>query len=378
MSLARDVTTVGGATLLSRLLGFLRDVVIAAVLGAARWPTHSSSRCRSRTCSAACWRRARSMRRSCRCGCAASRRTANAPRAASARTCSARSAPRSPPSPCCARCSRRRWCCCSRRALRPSPYLYAVYFLRLATPYLAIVGLVAVMAATLNAAGRVGAAAYGPVVFNVVMIAAAARRRARGIRQLAGGRRDPRGRDRGRGNFPAAGGRRRDVPPARSADCAAAQRVAGRAPLLPDDAAGRDRRRHSAAHLIAGTIVASSSPSAVSWLTYSYRLYELPLGIVSIAIASVMTPAIAAHVRADDRAASTSRAIARLRDRARPRAAGRGRPGAPRRADRHRPVRARRVHGARHRRGRRRAGRHCARHPRPRAGKGPRLGVVRP
>ena len=34
------------------------------------------------------------------------------------------------------------------------PYLYAVYFLRLATPYLAIVGLVAVMAATLNAAGR--------------------------------------------------------------------------------------------------------------------------------------------------------------------------------------------------------------------------------
>src|SRR5215475_13841727 len=34
MSLARDVTTVGGATLLSRLLGFLRDVLVAAVLGA--------------------------------------------------------------------------------------------------------------------------------------------------------------------------------------------------------------------------------------------------------------------------------------------------------------------------------------------------------
>jgi putative peptidoglycan lipid II flippase len=56
--------------------------------------------------------------------------------------------------------------------------------------------------------------------------------------------------------------------------------------------------------LIAGTIVASSSPAAVSWLTYSYRLYELPLGVVSVAIASVMTPVIAAHVRADDRAAS--------------------------------------------------------------------------
>src|SRR5258708_20222101 len=34
MSLARDVMTVGGATLTSRLLGFLRDAGVAAVLGA--------------------------------------------------------------------------------------------------------------------------------------------------------------------------------------------------------------------------------------------------------------------------------------------------------------------------------------------------------
>src|SRR5947207_8058691 len=34
MSIARDVTTVGGATVLSRVLGFARDVGIAAVLGA--------------------------------------------------------------------------------------------------------------------------------------------------------------------------------------------------------------------------------------------------------------------------------------------------------------------------------------------------------
>src|SRR5436190_12250213 len=34
MSLARDVTTVGSATLASRLLGFFRDMGIAAVLGA--------------------------------------------------------------------------------------------------------------------------------------------------------------------------------------------------------------------------------------------------------------------------------------------------------------------------------------------------------
>src|SRR5258708_14128343 len=34
MSLARDITTVGSATLASRLLGFVRDMGIAAVLGA--------------------------------------------------------------------------------------------------------------------------------------------------------------------------------------------------------------------------------------------------------------------------------------------------------------------------------------------------------
>src|SRR4029077_8698584 len=34
MSLARDVTSVGSATLVSRLLGFFRDVGIASVLGA--------------------------------------------------------------------------------------------------------------------------------------------------------------------------------------------------------------------------------------------------------------------------------------------------------------------------------------------------------
>jgi putative peptidoglycan lipid II flippase len=34
MSVGRDVTAVGGATLVSRLLGFVRDMGIAAVLGA--------------------------------------------------------------------------------------------------------------------------------------------------------------------------------------------------------------------------------------------------------------------------------------------------------------------------------------------------------
>jgi putative peptidoglycan lipid II flippase len=52
--------------------------------------------------------------------------------------------------------------------------------------------------------------------------------------------------------------------------------------------------------LMAGAMVASSSQAAVSWLYYANRLYELPLGVVAIAIASVIGPAIAASVRSQD------------------------------------------------------------------------------
>jgi putative peptidoglycan lipid II flippase len=62
--------------------------------------------------------------------------------------------------------------------------------------------------------------------------------------------------------------------------------------------------------LIAGAMIASSSPAAVSWLYYANRLYELPLGVASIATASVLVPAIAASVRGgkpSDIAAAQSR-----------------------------------------------------------------------
>jgi putative peptidoglycan lipid II flippase len=306
MSLARDVTTVGGATVLSRLLGFTRDVVIAAVLGAGaladaffialQLPNLFRRLLAEGALNSAfvpIW-----LRRRQEDGDRAARRfsedvlgTLGATLAGIAVLCAlfapvivALLAP----------------------GFTPESYLFAVYFLRLCSPYIAIVGLVAVLAATLNAAGRVGAAAYGPVAFNVVMIAAVAAVAVAGL-----------------GNTPVAG-----------AILAAAIAVAGvfqllvvggatlrleHPPIAPQLSASSDVRGFfrrmlpgviaagiPQITLIAGTMVASSSPSAVSWLTYSYRLYELPLGIVSIAIAAVMTPAIAAHVRADDRVASAA------------------------------------------------------------------------
>ncbi|HET9413726.1 MAG TPA: lipid II flippase MurJ, partial [Pseudolabrys sp.] len=50
--------------------------------------------------------------------------------------------------------------------------------------------------------------------------------------------------------------------------------------------------------LIAATAIVSASPAAVSWLYYANRLYELPLGVASIAVATVIVPRIAGSVHA--------------------------------------------------------------------------------
>ena len=42
--------------------------------------------------------------------------------------------------------------------------------------------------------------------------------------------------------------------------------------------------------IVAGAIIASASPSAVSWLYFANRLIELPLGIVGVAMGTVLVP----------------------------------------------------------------------------------------
>jgi putative peptidoglycan lipid II flippase len=48
------------------------------------------------------------------------------------------------------------------------------------------------------------------------------------------------------------------------------------------------------------TIIASSEPSAVSWLYYADRLYQLPLSIVGIAMSVVLMPALVSAVESGD------------------------------------------------------------------------------
>ncbi len=53
-------------------------------------------------------------------------------------------------------------------------------------------------------------------------------------------------------------------------------------------------------NLLVGRQVASFTDGAVAWLSYADRLYQLPLGVVAIAIGTVLLPALSRHLRDKD------------------------------------------------------------------------------
>jgi len=53
---------------------------------------------------------------------------------------------------------------------------------------------------------------------------------------------------------------------------------------------------------VAGAIIASHQPSAVSWLYFANRLIELPLGIVGVAMGTVLVPELTRALQAGDKA----------------------------------------------------------------------------
>jgi putative peptidoglycan lipid II flippase len=186
-------------------------------------------------------------------------------------------------------------------------YVYVI----LAVPYVTLAGVVAVIAAALNAEGKVGAVAFATVAFNLVLLAvvAVAFARLKGDLALAGAWLAA--------AIVAAGflqlvivavawtwkGKRLAVTPRGSRKDV---RQFFRRAALSLISAGIPQLK-----LLAGAAVASSSVAGVSWLYYASRLYELPLGVASVAIASVIVPRIAASVRCGNKrdiAAAQSRA----------------------------------------------------------------------
>jgi putative peptidoglycan lipid II flippase len=175
----------------------------------------------------------------------------------------------------------------------------AVENARLMLPYLAFAGPATVMVALLNAQGRFALTAFSPLLFNTALIIVisvllarkedavhaaliiAATVGAAGLLQLTvvamrfGGNRVANrlriGFDREMRDFLA-----KAIP----------GMIAGAGPQL---------------FVVAGAIIASSSPSAVSWLYFANRLIELPLGIVGVAMGAVLVPELSRAVRIDDR-----------------------------------------------------------------------------
>ena len=174
----------------------------------------------------------------------------------------------------------------------------AVTYGRIAFPYILFISMAAILSGILNAVGRFSAAAAAPVVLNVLFLGAVA---------LAL-----------RLDWPLGDTLAWTVPLAGIAQMALLWFAARRAgytlwPRRPR--VTPDLRRLawiagpallaggvSQVNLLVGRQIASFYDGAVAWLSYADRLYQLPLGVVGIAIGVVLLPDLARRLRAGDAA----------------------------------------------------------------------------
>ncbi|MBR0692333.1 murein biosynthesis integral membrane protein MurJ [Bradyrhizobium lablabi] len=176
---------------------------------------------------------------------------------------------------------------------------FAVDNARLMLPYLAFAGPVTVMMGLLNAQGRFAMPAFSPLLFNVALIAV--------MVGLLARREDPvQAALVMAATVGVAGLLQLSMLALRSGKLASPLRVSfdsemrrflGRA--IPGMLASTAPQWL----MVAGTVIASSSPSAVSWLYFANRLLELPLGIVGVAMGMVLIPEMTRAVRGGDHAA---------------------------------------------------------------------------
>lgn len=189
-------------------------------------------------------------------------------------------------------------------AADPAKYDLAVDLTQIAFPYLTCMSLVALLSGVLNSMHRFWAAAAAPILLNVVLVAAITLAIALGYSRQ----------------------------PSAGYVLAIGVFVAGLAQLamlwIAVRRAGmnigfvRPRYTEGVRRLVAlgipglvsggitqinivvGTIIASLQAGAVSYLYYADRLYQLPLGIVGVAIGVVLLPDISRRLRAGDQAAA--------------------------------------------------------------------------
>lgn len=183
----------------------------------------------------------------------------------------------------------------------------AVDFARICFPYILFISLAALFSGVLNAFGRFAAAAAAPVLLNVVLISAMS------LSVLA--------------DLDAGWALTWAVPVAGAAQLVLVERAARgvgirlrpRLPRLTPDMRRLVRLGIPAAlaggvmqiNLLVGTQIASWFDGAIAWLWIADRVYQLPLGIVGVAIGIVLLPDLSRKVQAgalDAAAASMNRA----------------------------------------------------------------------
>ncbi|MFL6838517.1 MAG: murein biosynthesis integral membrane protein MurJ [Bradyrhizobium sp.] len=167
---------------------------------------------------------------------------------------------------------------------------------RLMLPYLAFAGPVTVMMALLNAQGRFALTAFSPLLFNIALIAVMAvllawRQDVVHAAQIMAA------------TIGIAGLLQLSILFLRGGNIATPMRISfdrGMRGFL--GRAGRGMIASSAPQwlMVAGAVIASASPSAVSWLYFANRLLELPLGIVGVAMGTVLVPEMTRALRRDD------------------------------------------------------------------------------
>ncbi|MFZ2157827.1 MAG: murein biosynthesis integral membrane protein MurJ [Bradyrhizobium sp.] len=171
---------------------------------------------------------------------------------------------------------------------------------RLMLPYLAFAGPVTVMMALLNAQGRFALTAFSPLLFNIALIAIMA--------ALLGWRQDA---------VHAALIMAATVGIAgllqllilllrRGGGVATPLRIAFDPQMrgfLGKAIPGMIASASPQLLVVAGAVVASSSPSSVSWLYFANRLIELPLGLVGVAMGTVLIPELTRGVQGENRSA---------------------------------------------------------------------------
>lgn len=177
-------------------------------------------------------------------------------------------------------------------------YELTVLLTRILFPYLAFMSLMAAYAAILNSLGRFFAAAFAPVILNIATIAALVPLFLLAVEDLAAA-----------AIWVAVatiiGGL------AQLATVWWALRRTGMVPRLALPRLDPEVRRFwllavpavmtggiTQINIFIGTIIASSADSAMSYLYYADRLYQLPLGIIGIAIGTVLLPELARHLAA--------------------------------------------------------------------------------